>query len=429
MQDPVSIQPGGFDMVAAALRADTTDLHSFLDLLAGQLTDALPGHVRVQRESGLFKKDPRVTGIQVTLSPSIYDLRWNRDALEARIDGGLVALDQWNEALWRNLRQQAAASSDGRAALSQLVAGQAPAQNISRLPAGRGRLLWRRPDPEIPSGSRLTVEQGEAAVFTDGGNVLGVLASGSHLIDPLEQQFLSSQLDSSTGLMRCTLDFVTVRELPGQPFGGMVDNVADPETGLAIGLRVFGDYSLQVSDPGVFAVRLGDQAAEGDERITDWMRDQLLKVLRTDVVAHIGDAGWPILGIAAHTPEIEAETVESVRKAVAGYGLTVLQMGNFTISMKEEDEANLKQYRTALQLKRLNGDGPAGPSGPAAGAAPPPAAAPPAAAACAACGAGNAPGARFCSSCGSPLAAVCPACSTSNPGGSRFCGNCGKSLA
>ena len=276
MQDPVSIQPGGFDMVAAALRADTSDLRSFLDVLAGQLTDTLPGHVRVQYESGLFKKDRRVTGLTVTLAPSLYDLRWNRDTLEARLDGQLLSLDQWNDRLWRQLRQQAAATSDGRAALSQLVAGQAPAQNLSRPPAQRGRLLARHPDPEIPTGSRLSVDPGEVAVFSDGGAALGVLPSGQHVIDPLEQPFLSSQVDSTTGLMRCTLDFVTVRELPGQPFGGMIDNVADPETSLAIGLRVFGDYSLQVADPSLFAVRLGDQAARGDDTVTDWMRDQLL---------------------------------------------------------------------------------------------------------------------------------------------------------
>jgi len=153
------------------------------------------------------------------------------------------------------------------------------------------------------------------------------------------------------------------------------------------------------------------------------MRDQLLKVLRTDVVAHIGSEGWPILGIAAHTPEIEGETVESVRRAVTGYGLTVLQMGNFTISMKEEDESNLKQYRTALQMKRLNGD-----PQPVAAGLPMPAATVAVPAGCGSCGAANVASARFCSTCGKPLLVACPACSTQNQPGSKFCSNCGGTL-
>ena len=136
------------------------------------------------------------------------------------------------------------------------------------------------------------------------------------------------------------------------------------------------------------------------------------------MVAHIGAAGWPILGIAAHTPEIEQETLESVRRSIAGYGLNVLQMGNFTISMKDEDEANLKRFRTALQMKRLNGDQP-----PAA-----PAVAPATAVHCAACGGENIASARFCSTCGKPLTVSCPSCSTPNQPGSKFCSNCGSAL-
>ncbi len=407
-------------MVAAALRADTTDLRSFLDVLAAKLTDALPGHVNVQLEPGLFKKDKRVQSLRVALDSDTYQLRWNHESLEPTINNAVLPLDNWMNQLWKRLRDQARTTSEGRAALSQLISGQAPAQNIARDPADRGRLLSRLFDPEIAAGSQLAVDGDETAVFVSAGSALGSLGPGTWTLDPGQQPFLAPVADPESGQMRCSLYFVSAHEVTNLPFGGMVDNVADPETGLAVGLRVFGDYSLQVVDPLSLVLRLGAQDVVSDEQVTDWMRDQLLKVLRTGVAAHIGAQGWPILGIAAHTDELEKETLERVNSAIKDYGLGVMRIGNFTISMKEDDEANLKRYRTEMQMRRLGA---------------PDAAAPVAAAEtvpaldCAACGTRNLASAKFCSNCGKPLLATCPACATANQPGARFCSNCGQALS
>jgi len=47
---------------------------------------------------------------------------------------------------------------------------------------------------------------------------------------------------------------------------------------------------------------------------------------------------------------------------------------------------------------------------------------------CRECGSENAPGFRFCGSCGTPVAGGCPSCGFDNPPGQRFCGGCGTRL-
>ncbi|RDI73452.1 Adenylate/Guanylate cyclase catalytic domain-containing protein [Gaiella occulta] len=48
---------------------------------------------------------------------------------------------------------------------------------------------------------------------------------------------------------------------------------------------------------------------------------------------------------------------------------------------------------------------------------------------CAACGADNEGGRKFCGECGGALARACPSCGTANAAGVKFCGECGTSLA
>ncbi|MDQ4005729.1 MAG: AAA family ATPase, partial [Actinomycetota bacterium] len=47
---------------------------------------------------------------------------------------------------------------------------------------------------------------------------------------------------------------------------------------------------------------------------------------------------------------------------------------------------------------------------------------------CAACGAENRPGRKFCSRCGNVLAVACPTCGAANDAGDLFCGECGTAL-
>src|ERR1700736_5817843 len=206
--------------------------------------------------------------------------------------------------------------------------------------------------------TQLTVQQDEQAVFFRDGQVQGTVSPGRATLDSSEIPFLGKLVDSASGgnLFKTELYFVATREFPNLPFGGSVDNVVDPETGIAVGLRVFGEYSLKVVEPQSLILNLvGTQGMSTNDEITDWMREQLLKTLRTDVVAHVVTNGWPLLGIAAHTDEIESETIAQVQRNINSYGLQIVRLGNFTITLKPEDEEKLKNFLKDVQYTKLAG--------------------------------------------------------------------------
>ncbi len=229
---------------------------------------------------------------------------------------------------------------------------------IARPDSAKGQLVYKWPDTNIRKLTQLTVEQDELAVFFRDGKIQGTIQPGRCTLDSSEIPFLGILLDATTGgnFFKTELHFITTREFPSLPFGGTVDNVVDPQTSLGVGLCVFGDYSLKAIEPQSLIVNLvGTQQLQTNDQVTNWMRDQVLKVLRTDVVAHITQSGWPLLGIAGHTDEIEQDTISKVQGFVAPYGIQITRLGNFTISIKPEDEDRLKTYLKDAQYTKLAG--------------------------------------------------------------------------
>jgi membrane protease subunit (stomatin/prohibitin family) len=343
------------------------------------------------------------------------------------------------------------------------------------------QIVFKWPDHNIRKFTRAIVNADEMAMFVNTGQVVATMGPGRHQIDADEIPGLGILIDHVVGgnVYKAELYFVGTREYPGNTFGGRIDDVQDPQTGMIVTLRVFGDYSMQVKDPAALITNLvGTVDVANNEAITGWMSDQLLKVMRTHMTIQIVRNGWPILGLSAYTPDIEEEVMAKGNEQLASYGVAIIRMGNFDINLSEQDETQLKALAKDTAYSRLAGSfqqyaagemalgagagmaqGGAGVGGAflAAGlglggqaaapvaAGPPPPSGPgfagggagfagPAATGveCPNCHAGNASGAKFCASCGTslaPPAAVCGNCQSDNPAGAKFCASCGTPMA
>ena len=163
----------------------------------------------------------------------------------------------------------------------------------------KGQIVFKWPDITIRRFTRAIVNADEMALFVNTGQVVQTMGPGRHQIDANELPGLGVVIDSVTGgnAYRAELYFVGTREYTGFKFGGRVDDVQDPRTGLVVTLRVFGDYALRVADPVRLITNMTATVDVTDnERIAGWVSDQLLKVLRTHVTTQIIRNGWPILG-------------------------------------------------------------------------------------------------------------------------------------
>lgn len=121
-----------FDLSAAGLRADGTDLRISVEALASKLEEALPDRAKVERGGGgLLGRGPkRVRAIAVELAGNDYRLAVAGDRVEGfreRQVGGIsikreqLPPDEWVAALTADLRAEAERSAQARAALERLL--------------------------------------------------------------------------------------------------------------------------------------------------------------------------------------------------------------------------------------------------------------------------------------------------------------------
>jgi len=121
-----------FDLSAAGLRADGSDLRISVEVLASKLESSLPGRTRVQRSGGglLGRGERRVRELCVSIGNASYELSVAGERVEGfrkREVGGIAIkreqLDpgEWVSALAADLREEAERSTEARAALERLM--------------------------------------------------------------------------------------------------------------------------------------------------------------------------------------------------------------------------------------------------------------------------------------------------------------------
>ena len=126
-------EPAGgmdIDLIAASLRADSTDVSTFVEALAVKLEEALPGGVKVDRSRGKLFTPKQVAKIMVDAGDQRLELKRAGAGIEtscSRVSGGIVIknesvdIETWLRALGQALATEAQRSQTTRQALERLI--------------------------------------------------------------------------------------------------------------------------------------------------------------------------------------------------------------------------------------------------------------------------------------------------------------------
>src|SRR6202521_4129726 len=119
-------EPLEMELLAASLRADSTDSRAFLEALAVKLEGSLPNQTTVTRHSSIFSREHPVKEINVTLGDYQYRISRERQGpiitQRAKVVRGIVLkteqipMEQWIKELAQALAEVAAHSAQARMA-------------------------------------------------------------------------------------------------------------------------------------------------------------------------------------------------------------------------------------------------------------------------------------------------------------------------
>ena len=118
------------DTIAASLHADAADIGIFFQVLCTKLLATMPGSVEVQREGGLFKKNPGARKIVVRAGDDVFEAELKQGTVGCRhqhavrgivLHSDELGFDAWLSELVNALGRHAQVSSAASAALRSLV--------------------------------------------------------------------------------------------------------------------------------------------------------------------------------------------------------------------------------------------------------------------------------------------------------------------
>lgn len=237
-------------------------------------------------------------------------------------------------------------------------------------------LAYRFPryNNEIKMGAKLTVREGQAAVFVNEGQIADVFRPGMYTLQTQNMPILSTLKGWAYGFnspFKAEVYFIAMRQWTDLRWGTQNPiMVRDAEFG-PIRVRAFGTYAMHVSDPGVFLKQLvaTDPSFEAYE-ITNQLRNTIVSRF-TDA---IGQAKIPILEMAGNYDTLSKTALERIAPDLATLGLALTAFYIENISLPPEVEqaldkrtqmnvlGNLDQY-TRFQTANAIGDAAKNPGG------------------------------------------------------------------
>ncbi|ARO15083.1 putative virion core protein (Lumpy skin disease virus)-like protein [Ketogulonicigenium robustum] len=215
----------------------------------------------------------------------------------------------------------------------------------------RDTMVWRfeREGHEIKYGAKLTVREGQSAVFIHEGQLADVFGPGLYMLETNNMPIMTSLQHWDHGFkspFKSEVYFVNTTRFNDLKWGTKNPIMCrDPEFG-PVRLRAFGSFSMRVSDPAKF---IREIVGTDGEFTTDEISLQIRNVVVQAVSRILAGSQIPVLDMAANTADLGKMITNAIAPIVAEYGLIIPEFYIENISLPEEVEKVLDK-RTSMGI-------------------------------------------------------------------------------
>ncbi|MFZ4574725.1 MAG: SPFH domain-containing protein [Phycisphaerales bacterium] len=214
---------------------------------------------------------------------------------------------------------------------------------VEWLDDSRDTLVYRfqRMNNELKNGAKLTVREGQVAVFVNEGQIADVFTPGMHTLETANLPILATLKGWKYGFnspFKAEVYFVNTRQFTDLKWGTMNPiMLRDPEFG-PVRLRAFGTYAMKVVDAGALVKEI---AGTSGRLTVEGLTDQVRNFIVSRFAEALGEAKIPALDLASNYSEIGGALVQAIQPAVSPYGIQLTALLVENISLPPEVEQAL----------------------------------------------------------------------------------------
>lgn len=205
----------------------------------------------------------------------------------------------------------------------------------------RDTMVWRfeRHGHEIKYGAKLTVREGQAAVFVHEGQLADTFTPGLYFLETNNMPILTTLQHWDHGFkspFKSEIYFVDTTRFTNLKWGTKNPVILrDPEFG-PTRIRAFGTYTVRVTDPAKFLVEI---VGTDGEFTMDEISYQIRNIIVQEFSRTIAQSGIPVLDMAANTADLGKLVGASISPVLEQYGLSLpeLYVENISLPPAVED--------------------------------------------------------------------------------------------
>jgi len=208
---------------------------------------------------------------------------------------------------------------------------------------------FEREGHEIKYGAKLTVREGQAAVFIHEGQLADVFTPGLYMLETNNMPIMTTLQHWDHGFespFKSEIYFVNTTRFQDLKWGTKNPIMCrDPEFG-PVRLRAFGTYTVRVTDPAVF---MREIVGTDGEFTMDEISFQIRNIIVSQFSAALASSGVPVLDMAANTLDLGKLVAAAITPELAQFGLEMPALYIENISLPPVVEAAMDK-RTSIGI-------------------------------------------------------------------------------
>lgn len=225
-------------------------------------------------------------------------------------------------------------------------------------------LIWRQPEEDFNTNSKLIVMPGETAIFVDGGNVVQTFDEGTYQLSTNNYPFISRLKNTISGgvsTFNCVIYFFRKADSKEIKWGtDRPINVRDKVFGILTDVKARGVYKVRITNPVLFLEKMVGNNIRYQEQtdLDDYFNSQMMTKTKSVVTKFLNNYQNEFIGIEQYLDEISEQLMPQINEMMSEYGLQCVNFSIMALDVNTDKYNNIDQAQidSVKMMKRATGE-------------------------------------------------------------------------